>query len=82
MPLKKGSPKKTVSDNIREFKKGPRNKATAKKSGKASAQKQAVAVALKEARKSSADSKGRNIATKTKPKRKASVRKKRNVGRS
>jgi len=53
MPLRKGTSRKTVSKNIKEFSKGPRNKATAKKSGKEAARKQAIAVALKEKRKSS-----------------------------
>jgi hypothetical protein len=81
MPLKKGTSAKTVSKNIKEFKKGPRNKATARKSGKEAARKQAIAVALKEKRKSAKNAQGRNIATATKPKRKPQNRKSRNKGR-
>ena len=52
MPLKKGSSQKTVSHNIQEFHKGKTYAATARKFGTATAQKQAVAVALSTARKS------------------------------
>ena len=52
MPLKKGTSKKTVSKNISEFHKGKTFAKTAKKFGKAKANKQAVAVALSTARKS------------------------------
>jgi hypothetical protein len=90
MPLKKGSSRKTISTNIKEFKAGPRNKATARKSGKKAAQKQAEAVALKEARKSkkkpaakamkaSAAASARNREGKPD---KAPLRRKRNRGRS
>ncbi len=51
MPLKKGSSKKTISSNISEFHKGATFAHTAKKFGKAKANKQAVAVALSQARK-------------------------------
>lgn len=49
MPLKKGSSKK-VSENISEFHKGETYAKTARKFGKAKADKQAVAVALDTAR--------------------------------
>lgn len=52
MPLKKGTSSKTVSGNIREFLKGPRSAKTQAKSGRARAVKQAVAVALREKRRS------------------------------
>lgn len=51
MPLKKGSSKKTVSSNIAEFHKGKTFAKTEAKFGKAKANKQAVAVALSQARK-------------------------------
>jgi hypothetical protein len=51
-PLKKGSSKKTISKNIKEFSKGNTFKKTAAKSGKKQAQKQAVAVAFSKAGKS------------------------------
>jgi hypothetical protein len=49
MPLKKGKSKKTVSKNISEFHKGATFKKTAAKFGKDTANKQAVAVALRKA---------------------------------
>ena len=52
MPLKKGKSPKTVSSNISEFHKGPTFAKTAKKFGKARANKQAVAVAMAEKRRS------------------------------
>ncbi len=52
MPLKKGSSKATVSKNIEEFHGGKTYSATEAKFGKEKADKQAVAVALSEARKS------------------------------
>ena len=52
MPLTKGKSKKTISKNISEFHKGKTYSKTAKKFGKAKANKQAVAVALNTARKS------------------------------
>ena len=52
MPLKNGSSKKVVSSNISEFHKGNTFKKTAKKFGKAKANKQAIAVALHTAGKS------------------------------
>lgn len=54
MPLKKGKSKATVSKNIAEFHKGATFKATEKKFGKTTANKQAVAAALSQARKSGA----------------------------
>ena len=52
MPLKKGKSKKTISKNISEFHKGKTFAKTAKKFGKAKANKQAIAVALETARRS------------------------------
>jgi hypothetical protein len=52
MPLKKGKSKKTISSNISEFHKGKTFAHTAAKFGKAKANKQAVAVAMSQARKS------------------------------
>ncbi len=52
MPLKKGKSNKTISKNISEFHKGNTFKKTAAKFGKDRANKQAVAVALNQARKS------------------------------
>jgi hypothetical protein len=52
MPLKRGSSSKTISSNIKEFHTGKTYAATSAKFGKARANKQAVAVALSEARKS------------------------------
>lgn len=51
MPLKKGSSQKTVSKNISELHKGKTYAKTMRKFGKAKADKQAVAIALEEARK-------------------------------
>lgn len=53
MPLKRGKSKKTVSSNIRELHTGKTYAHTASKFGKAKANKQAVAIALSTARKSS-----------------------------
>lgn len=52
MPLKKGSSPKTISENIKEFHKGPSFKHTEQKYGKNDADKQAIAVAFSEARRS------------------------------
>lgn len=52
MPLKRGKSKATVSTNIRELHGGKTFAHTAKKFGKAKANKQAVAIALSTARKS------------------------------
>jgi hypothetical protein len=52
MPLAKGKSQKVVSSNIRELHGGPQYAKTAKKFGKAKADKQAVAVSLSQARKS------------------------------
>lgn len=52
MPLKPGSSKKVVSENIREFHGGKTYNHTKAKFGKKRADKQAVAVALHSARKS------------------------------
>jgi hypothetical protein len=51
MPLKKGKSKKVVGENIAEFHTGKTYAHTKKKFGKARADKQAVAVAMSEARK-------------------------------
>ena len=52
MPLAKGKSKKVVSENISEFHGGPTFSKTAEKFGKKTADKQAVAVALDQQRKS------------------------------
>jgi hypothetical protein len=54
MPLQKGTSKKTFSSNIKEFHKGQTYASTMKKFGKAKADKQSVAVAYSEKRKSGA----------------------------
>lgn len=59
MPLKRGTSKKTISTNIKEFHTGKTYQHTAQKFGKEKANKQAVAVALSEARKSGAKIKGK-----------------------
>jgi hypothetical protein len=51
MPLKKGSSSKVVSANIRELHGGKTYARTAAKFGKEKANKQAVAIALSQARK-------------------------------
>lgn len=53
-PLKPGKSQATVSKNISEFHKGATYAATKAKFGKATADKQAVAASLNEARKSGA----------------------------
>ena len=57
MPLKKGTSEKTVSSNIRELHKGKEYSKTEKKFGKKKADKQAVAIALSEKRKTAKKSK-------------------------
>lgn len=52
MPLKRGKSNKVVSQNIRELHTGKTYAKTEKKFGKAKANKQAVAIALSEKRKS------------------------------
>lgn len=52
MPLKQGTSSKTVSANIRELHTGKTFAKTEKKFGKAKADKQAVAIALDQKRKS------------------------------
>ncbi len=52
MPLKRGTSKATVSKNISEFHKGPTYTKTAAKFGKADADRQAVAAAFSEKRRS------------------------------
>lgn len=51
MPLKPGSSRKTVSSNIRELHEGRTYERTLQEFGKRRADKQAVAIALSEARK-------------------------------
>jgi len=51
MPLKRGTSKKVVSENIKEFHQGKTYARTEAKYGKAKADKQAVAVALSQKRK-------------------------------
>ena len=48
MPLKPGKSPATVSQNIREFHKGPTYQHTKEKFGKETADKQAVAVAMRQ----------------------------------
>jgi hypothetical protein len=55
MPLKKGKSQATVSSNISEFHKGKTYGKTRRKFGKKRADKQAVAVAMSEKRKSMYD---------------------------
>jgi hypothetical protein len=52
MPLKKGTSRKTVSTNIREFHTGKTYARTRAKFGKTRADRQAVAVALSQKRRS------------------------------
>ena len=52
MPLKKGSSNKTVSSNIRELHTGKTHARTQAKSGKKAADRQSVAIALDQARRS------------------------------
>lgn len=52
MPLKKGSSKKAISENISEFHTGKTYHMTEDKFGKKTADKQAIAVALRTAGKS------------------------------
>lgn len=52
MPLESGSGRKTISSNIEELHTGKTFKRTKKKFGKKRANKQAIAIALNEARKS------------------------------
>ncbi len=51
MPLKRGSSRKTISSNIEELHTGKTYAKTRAKLGKARADKQAVAIALSQARK-------------------------------
>jgi hypothetical protein len=64
MPLKKGSSRKTISSNIKEFHGGKTFKATKAKFGKAKANKQAVAAALSTARRSGGKTAARKKAAK------------------
>lgn len=68
MPLKKGKSKETVSENISEFHQGPTYAKTKSKFGKERADRQAVAVAMSEKRKSAGG------ARKRKPAKTASVK--------
>ena len=52
MPLKQGKSQKTISSNIKELHTGQTFQKTEAKEGKKAADKQAVAIALSEARKS------------------------------
>jgi hypothetical protein len=52
MPLKKGKSEKVVSQNIREFHTGKTYEATKKKFGPSVANKQAIAAALNQRRRS------------------------------
>ena len=52
MPLKKGKSRKVVTENIKELHTGKTFAKTKKKFGKKKANKQAIAIALSEARKS------------------------------
>lgn len=52
MPLKKGSSEKTIGDNIRELHEGRTFEHTLMEYGKKDADKQAVAIALRQAGKS------------------------------
>ena len=58
MPLKRGTSRKAVSENISEFHGGKTYARTKSKFGKRRAQKQAIAVALKEKRKSAKRKRG------------------------
>jgi len=49
MPLKKGSSKETISENIKEFHSGKTYEHTKEKFGKTTADKQAIAASLHEA---------------------------------
>jgi len=52
MPLKHGSNQQAIAANIRELHRGPQFQQTMRKFGKAKADKQAVAIALDQARRS------------------------------
>lgn len=52
MPLKKGSSEKTISSNIKELHSGKTHQHTEEKFGKEKADKQSIAIAIKEAGKS------------------------------
>jgi hypothetical protein len=52
MPIKSGSSQKVIGENIRELKSGPQYKQTVREHGRVVAHKQAVAIALEQARQS------------------------------
>lgn len=52
MPLKKGTSRETISKNIRELHRGDTYKRTSAKYGEEKAKRQAIAIALNQARKS------------------------------
>lgn len=85
-PLKRGASKKAkkrvVKETMHDLKHGPHHKDRTRKQEIAIAMKQSGQSKSGKKRKSSKDSQGRNIATKTKPKRKAANRKVRNKGRT
>ncbi len=70
MPLKKGKSKKTIGRNIRELHKGKTYARTARKFGKKKADKQAVAIAMRNMRHGMKMPKSMMGKSKPKPKRK------------
>ena len=84
-PLKRGASKKSkkrvVKETMHDLKHGPHHKDRTRKQEIAIAMKESGQSKKRKKRKSSADSKPRNLATKKTPKRKAANRKVRNKGR-